>query len=75
MLITNKKKKEIPLPEPASEQYRPSDRRLSAKLVPIFVDKECHVVSVTDPYGRILGFLFRSRQFFFQVAPQLYSRG
>jgi hypothetical protein len=21
-----------------------------------FVDKECHVVSVTDPYDRILGF-------------------
>jgi hypothetical protein len=33
------------------------------------------VVSVTDPYGRLLGFLDRSRYFFFQVAPQLYSRG
>jgi hypothetical protein len=33
------------------------------------------VVSVTDPYGRILGFLDWSRYFFFQVAPQLYSRG
>jgi hypothetical protein len=32
------------------------------------------VISVTDPYGRILGFLDRSR-YFFQVAPQLYSRG
>jgi hypothetical protein len=31
------------------------------------------VVSVTDPYGRNLGFLDRSRYFFFQVAPQLYS--
>jgi hypothetical protein len=29
------------------------------------------VVSVTDPYGRILGFLDRIRYFFFQVAPQL----
>jgi hypothetical protein len=38
-------------------------------------DRGCHVVSVTDPYGRILGFLDRSRYFFFQVAPQLYSRG
>jgi hypothetical protein len=35
----------------------------------------CHVVSVTDPYGRILRFLDRSRYVFFQVAPQLYSRG
>jgi hypothetical protein len=40
----------------ASELYRPSERRLSAKLVPTFTDRGCHVVSVTDPYGRILGF-------------------
>jgi hypothetical protein len=33
------------------------------------------MVSVTDPYGNILGFLHRSRYFSFQVAPQLYSRG
>jgi hypothetical protein len=33
------------------------------------------VVIVTDPYGRILGFLEWSRYFFFQAAPQLYSRG
>jgi hypothetical protein len=51
------------------------DRRLSVKLVPTFVDRLCHVVSVTDPYGLILGFLDQSRYFFFQVAPQLYSRG
>jgi hypothetical protein len=25
--------------------------------VPTFADRGCHVVSVTDPYGRILGFL------------------
>jgi hypothetical protein len=55
--------------------YRPSDRRLSVTLVPTFADREYHVVSVTDSYGRILGFLDRSRSFFFQVAPQLYSRG
>jgi hypothetical protein len=29
----------------------------------LFVDRRCHVVSVTDPYGRILGFLDRSRYF------------
>jgi CBS-domain-containing membrane protein len=40
-----------------SELYRPSDRRLLAKLVPAFADKGCHVVSVMDPHGRILGFL------------------
>jgi hypothetical protein len=66
---------QTPWPESASELYRPNDRRLSAKLVPIFADRGCHVVSVTDPYGRILGFLDRSRYCLFQVAPQLYSRG
>jgi hypothetical protein len=29
----------------------------------LFVDTGCHVVSVTDYYGRILGFLDRSRYF------------
>jgi hypothetical protein len=35
----------------------------------------CRVVSATVPHGRVFGFLDRSRYFFFQVAPQLYSRG
>jgi hypothetical protein len=35
-------------------------RRLSAKLVPNSADRGCHVVSVTDSYGRILGFLDRT---------------
>jgi hypothetical protein len=43
--------------------------------MPTFADRGCHVVSVTDPNYRILGFLARSRYFFYQVAPQLYSRG
>jgi hypothetical protein len=54
---------------------RSSDRRLSAKLVSTFADRGCRVVSATDPHNRILGFLDRSRYYFFQVAPQLYSRG
>jgi hypothetical protein len=58
-----------------NELYLPSDRRLSAKLMPTFVARVCHVVNVKDPYGRILGFLDRNRYSFFQVAPQLYSRG
>jgi hypothetical protein len=62
-------------PESASKLYRQSYRRLSVNLLPNFADRGCHVVSVTDPYGRILGFLDRSRYFFVQVAPQLYSRG
>jgi hypothetical protein len=58
-----------------SELYQPSDHPLSAKLVPTFADRWCRVVTAADPYGRNLGFLDRSRYFFFEVAPQLYSRG
>jgi hypothetical protein len=54
-------KKKTPWSESASELYRPSDRPLSAKWLPTFADRGCHVVSVTDPYGRILDFLDRSR--------------
>jgi hypothetical protein len=64
-----------PCPESASELHRPSDFRLSEKLVTTFADGESHMVSVTDPYGGILGFPDRSSYFFFQVAPQLYSPG
>jgi hypothetical protein len=67
--------KKTPWPRSASELYRPSDRRLSVRFVPTFEDRECHVVCVTDPYDRILGFLDRSRYYYFQVAPQFYSRG
>jgi CBS-domain-containing membrane protein len=58
------------------ERTVPTERKpLVAEVVPTFADRRWHVVSVTDPYGRILGFLDRSRYIFFQVAPQLYSRG
>jgi hypothetical protein len=48
---------QTPWLESAMELYRLSDRRLSAKLVPTFADRVCRVVSTTDPYDRILGFL------------------
>jgi hypothetical protein len=70
-----KKKKHSPRPEFANKLYRPSDRRLSAKVVPTFTDRGCHMVNVTDSYSSILWFLDRSRNFFLQVAPKLYSRG
>jgi hypothetical protein len=35
-----------------SELYRPSDRHLSAKLVPTLADRGCRVVSATNPHGR-----------------------
>jgi hypothetical protein len=50
-------KKRTPWSESASELYRPIDRRLLAKWLPTFADRGCRVVSVTDPYGRIIGFL------------------
>jgi CBS-domain-containing membrane protein len=38
-----------------------TDRATAAcRLVPTFADRGCHVVSVMDPYGRILGFLGRN---------------
>jgi hypothetical protein len=58
-----KKLKKTPWSESTSKLYRPSDRRLSAKLLPTFADRGCHVVNVTDPYSRILGFIDRSRYF------------
>jgi hypothetical protein len=57
------KTKNTPWSESASELYQPSDRRLSAKWLPTFEDRGCHVVSVTDSYGRILGLVDRSRYF------------
>jgi hypothetical protein len=52
-----------PWSESESELYRPSDSRLSAKLAPTFEDSGCHVVRVTDRYGRILVFLDRIKAY------------
>jgi hypothetical protein len=46
------------------ERTIPTERQpLAAKRLPTCADRGCHVVSVTDPSGRILGFLNRSRYF------------
>jgi hypothetical protein len=37
---------QTPWPESTSDLYRPNDRRLPAKLIPNFADRECNVVSV-----------------------------
>jgi hypothetical protein len=61
-----------------SETWAPRDRIIPTERPPLVgevSDNFCHVVSVTDPYGRILGFLDRSRYYLFQVAPHLSSRG
>jgi hypothetical protein len=44
--------KKTPWLESVSKLYRLSDRRLSAKLVPILADIGCRVVSETNPLGR-----------------------
>jgi hypothetical protein len=51
--------KQTPWLESVTELHRPSDRRLSAKLVPTFTDSGCHVVSATDLLGHILASLDR----------------
>jgi hypothetical protein len=59
----------------ASEIYQTSNRRLSAKLVPTFADRRVSRSQRGESLAAVISFLDRSRYFFFQVAPQLYSRG
>jgi hypothetical protein len=58
-VVVLKQNEHTPWPESANELYRPSDRSLSAKLMPTFADRRCHVVSATNLYGRNLSFLDR----------------
>jgi hypothetical protein len=51
------------------ELYRPSDRRLSAKLVPNLADRGCRVVGATNPTAVNFSFLDRSR-YSLKIAPQ-----
>jgi hypothetical protein len=55
-----------------NDLYQPNERHLSTKIVSTFADRGNCVVSTTDPHSRIIGFLDRSRYYFFQVA-HLYS--
>jgi hypothetical protein len=58
------------------EQTIPTEQPpLVSEVTANFAGRGCCVVSTTDPYGHILCFLDQSRYSFFQVAPQLYSRG
>jgi hypothetical protein len=46
-----------PCPESVSKLYRPSNHRLSAKLVPTVADRGCHVISMTEiPMAVFLAF-------------------
>jgi hypothetical protein len=53
-----------------SELYRPSDRRLSAKLVPTFADRRCRAWS-TQRISTAVNLHFLDPE----LAPQLFSRG
>jgi hypothetical protein len=64
--MTSVRKGTIPTERP------PLVSEVSANL---FAVRGCHVVSMTNRYDRIPGFLYRSRYYLFQLAPQLYSRG
>jgi CBS-domain-containing membrane protein len=46
------------------KQTIPTERPPLVGVVPTSADRGCHMVSVTDPYGRILGFL---DQYFFST--------
>jgi hypothetical protein len=46
------------------DRIMPTERPpLVGEVIANFADGGCHVASVTNPYGRILGFLDRSRYF------------
>jgi hypothetical protein len=51
------------------------ERTTSTERSPLVGEINANIFSMTDSYGRILGFLDRNCYYFFQVAPQLYSRG
>jgi hypothetical protein len=58
------------------EQTTPTERSLLVGEVSAkFADRGSRVISATESHGHILGFLDRSRYYFFEIAPQLYSRG
>jgi hypothetical protein len=73
-LFQRTKKETNSIAESACELYRPSDRCLSAELKQTFANR-FRVINARIPYGRNSGFLNWRPYFFFQVAPQLYSRG
>jgi hypothetical protein len=71
--IKLKKKTSVAL---VRQRTMPTERPpLVGEVVPTFADRGCRVVSATDPPVVSLGFLDRSRYYFFEVAPQLSSRG
>jgi hypothetical protein len=50
-------------PSPRANETDPATAACWRSDCQLFADRGCHVVSVTDPYYRVLGFLDRSRYF------------
>jgi hypothetical protein len=61
--------------ESASELYRSSDRRRSAKLLSTLVDRACHVVSATSLSDRNFDFLDLEPLLFLPIASQIVHEG
>jgi hypothetical protein len=59
----------------ASELYRSSDRRRSAKLVPTLADRGCHVISARSPSYRNFDFLDVEPLLFLPSSSSNCSRG
>jgi hypothetical protein len=57
---TKYKKKKIHGLSPRANYTKKATAACRRSDCQLFEDRECQVVSVTDPYGRILGFLDRS---------------
>jgi hypothetical protein len=73
--ITMYKQKQTPWPESRSELYRPSDGRLSAKLVPTFADRGVpRSQRGRSPTAVISGFLDRSSYFFLSSSSIVLTR-
>jgi hypothetical protein len=64
-----------PWPESASELYRPSDRRLSAKWLPTFCGYRVPRGQRDESLRQYSRFSRQEPLLFYLVAPQLYSRG
>jgi hypothetical protein len=60
---TNKKKTNSIVLSPRANYTDRATAACRRKWLPTFAVRGCHVVSVTDPYGCILGFVDRSRYF------------
>jgi hypothetical protein len=72
-ILFSYKQQQTAWPESASELYRPSDCRLSAKLVSAFADKGCRVVNIMDPHGwffRLEPLLFLPNSFSVELTPE-----